>query len=190
METVAQKAVSDVLAESGHCACQRCHDDTMALVLNQLPSRYYRASSDPAVEADELEARYLPQARSLADEAAVTVHKAPRHDTDESYQLMNYSVQIVESSFADILPLTKACLCAVCVADMVSYALDQLDCKYVCTTRGAAFTQLEELRAEPDPHRLSVFFQAIAYVNRNRRHKQDVEQNPIAEQNENQSTRH
>ena len=142
----------------------------MALVLNQLPSIYYLRAADEAAAAHELEREYLDATLALTQEAAETVHQAPRHDSDEPYHLMNYEVTAVELGFGEILPLTKACTCIQCLEDMVCYALDQIGPKYVCTTKGAAYARLDELCVKRGAQRISLFFQAISYVDRHRRH--------------------
>lgn len=81
MEDAAREAIEDVLKKDGSvCGCERCKLDMIALVLNQLPSKYVVQDRGLAfAKIDELRAQFKVDLTVAAMKSKEKVGKAPRH---------------------------------------------------------------------------------------------------------------
>jgi competence protein ComFB len=85
MEVVVQQALNDYLRQNDiTCSCEHCQADIMALVLNQLPARYYVSPRGEILT--QIESQTLPdQARIMSEvvRAAQQVSSSPSHPMKE-----------------------------------------------------------------------------------------------------------
>lgn len=87
------------------------------------------------------------------------------------FKLRNHMESVVSAKLKEILPRLDICKCDVCIMDIMAYALNLLEPKYVVTDKGDLFSRLFEFTPQSEIDVEIAVTEAIKVVSSNPRHK-------------------
>lgn len=92
-------------------------------------------------------------------------------DNDRKYQLRNHMEGVVAGKLNEMLNKSGSCKCDICRMDIMAYALNLLEPKYVVTDKGDLFSRLEEFTPQAEIDVEIALTEAIKVISKNPRHK-------------------
>lgn len=92
-------------------------------------------------------------------------------DSDKKFQLRNHMESVVAGKLKGMLEKSSSCKCDICRMDIMAYALNLLEPKYVVTDKGDLFSRLEEFTPQAEIDVEIALTEAIKVISQNPRHK-------------------
>jgi competence protein ComFB len=92
-------------------------------------------------------------------------------NSDRNFQLRNHMESVVNGKLNEMLKKGDFCKCDVCRMDMMAYALNLLEPKYVVTDKGDLYSRLEEFTPQAEIDVEIALTEAIKVISKNPRHK-------------------